>query len=74
MRLSEESIMRSLLATLCPPAAVLASGRTSQAAINLGLTLCFFVPGVLHALSVVGGYKLQRRNEMLMRLAEKYYS
>lgn len=66
--------MRSLLATLCPPAAVLASGRSSQAAVNLGLTLCFFIPGVLHAWSVVGGYKSHRRNETLMRLAEKYYA
>ena len=65
--------MRSLLATICPPAAVLASGKSSQAAVNLGLTLCFFIPGVLHALSVVGHYQIQRRNDMITRIVEKYY-
>lgn len=66
--------MRSLLATLCPPAAVLASGKSSQAAVNLALTLFFFVPGMLHALSVVHDYKVHRRNELLMDLADKYYN
>ena len=65
--------MRSLLATLCPPAAVLATGKTSQAAVNLGLTLCFFIPGMLHAWSVVGGYKTQRRNDAIMNIVAKYY-
>lgn len=65
--------MRSLLAALCPPAAVLASGRSSQAAVNLGLTLCFFIPGVLHAWSVVGSYKVQRRNDAITRIVAKYY-
>jgi uncharacterized membrane protein YqaE (UPF0057 family) len=65
--------MRSLLATLCPPVAVLASGRSSQAAVNLGLTLCFFIPGMLHAFSVVGGYKTRRRNDTIMRITAKYY-
>jgi uncharacterized membrane protein YqaE (UPF0057 family) len=65
--------MRSLLAALCPPAAVFASGRSSQAAVNLGLTLCFFIPGVLHAWSVVGDYKVQRRNDAITRIVAKYY-
>ncbi len=66
--------MRSLLAALCPPIAVLASAKSSQAALNLGLTLCFFVPGVLHALHVVRDRNIQRRNETLMRLAAQYYT
>lgn len=73
IRPSEAITMRSLLATLCPPAAVLASGKSFQAAVNLGLTLCFFLPGVLHAHSVVGAYKTQRRNDTIMRIAANYY-
>ena len=59
--------MRSLLAILCPPLAVLASGTPSQAAANCGLTLLFFVPGVVHALGVVDRYTVVRQYESVMR-------
>jgi uncharacterized membrane protein YqaE (UPF0057 family) len=59
--------MRSILAIICPPLAVLASGTRAQAAANIGLTLCLFIPGVLHALSVVDQYNVERRYESVMR-------
>jgi uncharacterized membrane protein YqaE (UPF0057 family) len=63
--------MRSLLAVLCPPLAVLASGTPSQAAANAGLTLLLFVPGVLHALSVVDRYNVERQYESVFRALER---
>ena len=71
---AEGSLMLFFLAVLCPPAAVLVLGKPSQGAINLGLTLLLYIPGLLHALSVVRRYKIQRRNETLMRLASLYYA
>jgi len=63
--------MRSILAIICPPLAVLLFGTRTQAAANTGLTLCLFIPGVLHALSVVDQYNVERRYESVMRaLAE----
>jgi uncharacterized membrane protein YqaE (UPF0057 family) len=45
--------MRYLLALLFPPLAVLLYGSGRQAFLNLILTLCFWIPGALHALFVV---------------------
>ena len=63
--------MRSLLAVLCPPLAVLATGTPSQVVANAGLTLLLFVPGVVHALAVVGQYNLERRYESVMLALER---
>ena len=45
--------MRFLLALVLPPVAVLLCGKPFQAILNLFLTLCFWVPGAVHALLVV---------------------
>jgi uncharacterized membrane protein YqaE (UPF0057 family) len=66
--------MLSLLAILCPPAAVILTGRPSQAAVNLVLTLLFYFPGLFHALWVVGEHKTRQRNETLVRLVALYES
>lgn len=42
--------MKTLLAILCPPLAVLLTGRPFSAALNLLLTLCLYIPGAVHAL------------------------
>jgi uncharacterized membrane protein YqaE (UPF0057 family) len=63
--------MRSLLAVVCPPLAVLASGTPWQAAANAGLTLLLFVPGVVHALSVVDRYNVERQYESVFRALER---
>jgi uncharacterized membrane protein YqaE (UPF0057 family) len=59
--------MRSVLAVVCPPLAVLSSGSKSEAVKNAGLTLCLFVPGVVHALGVVDRYHTERRYDAVMR-------
>jgi uncharacterized membrane protein YqaE (UPF0057 family) len=45
--------MRYLLAVIFPPAAVLFYGTGKQTLLNVLLTLCFWVPGAVHALLVV---------------------
>ncbi len=44
--------MRYLLAVFLPPAAVLLCRQPKQAAVNVLLTACFWVPGAAHALMV----------------------
>lgn len=62
--------MLVLLVILCPPAAVFLTAPPSQAAKNFGLTLLFYVPGVLHARSAVERYYAQRQYDTLARLME----
>lgn len=62
--------MFALLAVVCPPLAVLATGKPGRAATNLGLTLLFYVPGVIHALAVVGQRRIERQYEAVMRRME----
>lgn len=62
-----ESIMRFLLAVLFPPLAVLLCGRPFLAVVNFFLTLCFWVPGMIHALFVVNAYLADLRNQDLIR-------
>jgi uncharacterized membrane protein YqaE (UPF0057 family) len=47
--------MPYLLAVIFPPVAVLLFGSTKQALLNVLLTLCFWVPGVIHALLIAQG-------------------
>jgi uncharacterized membrane protein YqaE (UPF0057 family) len=49
-------MMYYLLAIILPPAAVFLCGRRGQTPLNLILTLCLWVPGVIHALAIVHGY------------------
>ena len=65
--------MRYLVAILCPPIAVLSVGRPAQAAVNVALTLCLIVPGVMHALMIVDRYYTERRNSALMEAITQYY-
>jgi uncharacterized membrane protein YqaE (UPF0057 family) len=47
-----------LFAVVCPPLAVLGSGgKSKQAWLNLLLTACFWVPGVIHAFTVINESK-----------------
>ncbi|MDY3552907.1 YqaE/Pmp3 family membrane protein [Gemmata sp. JC717] len=62
--------MLALLVVLCPPFAVLLTDSPSQVFKNVGLTLLFYVPGVLHARSVVETYRTHRRYDSLMRVLE----
>jgi uncharacterized membrane protein YqaE (UPF0057 family) len=56
--------MRYLLCIL-PPVAVFMCGKPIQAIINLGLTLCFYLPGLIHALLVVSSFNADRRTKAI---------
>ncbi len=58
--------MRYLLAIILPPVAVLLYGKPVQAILNLLLTLCFWIPGVVHALFVVHSHLADKRSEKLI--------
>lgn len=60
-----------LLCILFPPAAVLLAGRPGSAVLNLLLTLCLWVPGVIHAILVVNDAKSDKRNEKLIKAMNK---
>jgi len=58
--------MRYLLAILLPPIAVLSCGKPFQAIVNLVLTLCLWIPGVVHAALVVHEYHEDRRADRVI--------
>lgn len=59
--------MRYFLAIILPPLAVLLCGKPVQFLLNLVLTLCFYVPGMIHAILVVNDHMSNKRNEKLIR-------
>lgn len=58
--------MRYLLAILLPPIAVFVCGKPIQAIINIILTLCFYVPGAIHAVLVVHTYLADKRTDKIV--------
>jgi uncharacterized membrane protein YqaE (UPF0057 family) len=50
---------------LIPPLAVFLCGKPIQALINVVLTLCVYIPGVIHALIVVNKYYADQRTEKI---------
>jgi uncharacterized membrane protein YqaE (UPF0057 family) len=63
--------MRFILAIFLPPLAVLLCGKPIQALVNVLLTLCFWLPGVLHAMYVVMRTDADRRQDRLIREMRK---
>jgi uncharacterized membrane protein YqaE (UPF0057 family) len=59
--------MRYLLAIVLPPLAVLLCGKPIQFLLNILLTLCFWVPGVVHAILVVHDHLEDKRTDRLLR-------
>lgn len=58
--------MRYLLAILLPPIAVFICGKPIQGIINIILTLCFYVPGAIHAVLVVHTYHADKRTDKIV--------
>ena len=58
--------MKYLLAILLPPVAVLLCGKPMQALLSVLLTLCLWVPGIIHAILVVNSHNADKRNEKLI--------
>ena len=55
-----------LLAILLPPVAVLLCGKPIQAVLNLFLTCCLWIPGVVHAFMVVSAKNADKRTDRLI--------
>lgn len=58
--------MLYLLAIFLPPLAVLLCGKPFQAILSIGLTLLFWIPGVLHAMLVVSSHHADKRNQRIV--------
>lgn len=52
---------RYALAILLPPLAVLKCRRPRQTALNVALTLCFYIPGMAHAALMVYDHQEEQR-------------
>jgi len=61
-----EVYMRYLLAILLPPVAVFLCGKPIQGILNILLTLCFWVPGIIHALFVVNSHLADKRTDRIL--------
>ena len=55
-----------LLAIVLPPVAVLLCGKPIQAVLNLFLTMCLWIPDVVHAFMVVSARNADKRNDRLI--------
>ena len=62
--------MRYLLAILLPPLAVLLCGKPFQFLLNVCLTLCLWIPGMLHAILVVHDHHDEERTNRIVRAIE----
>lgn len=58
--------MLYLLAIVLPPVAVLMAGKPAQAVLNVLLTICIWIPGVIHALFVVNSRNADNRNKAVI--------
>lgn len=63
--------MLYLLAILLPPVAVLLVGKPIQALLNLLLTLCFWFPGMIHAILVVNKSFADKRHHELVAAVKR---
>ena len=61
--------MKILLAILLPPVCVLLCGRPMSALINVLLTLCGWLPGVIHAIYILNQTEQDRRMKELAMIA-----
>ena len=59
--------MRYLLAILLPPVAVFLCGKPIQGIISIVLTLCLWIPGVIHALFVVHTHLAEKRTDRIVK-------
>ena len=60
-----------LLAIILPPLAVLLCGKPIQAVISILLTMCLWIPGVIHAILVVNAKNADKRNDRLIEAVRR---
>lgn len=65
--------MRYFLCLILPPFAVFTTGRIGAFILNLLLTLCFWIPGVIHAILVTNDYYAAKRHRQLVRVMKRSY-
>ena len=53
--------LRFFFCVVCPPIAVLMTGRIASFLLSLVLTLCLWIPGIIHACLVVNDYHAEQR-------------
>lgn len=58
--------MRYFFCILLPPFAVLTTGRIGAFIFSLILTLCFWIPGIIHAILVTNKYYADKRHKELL--------
>ena len=63
--------MRYFLAIILPPLAVFLCGKPIQTVLSIILTLCFWIPGVIHALFVVHTHLADKRNKELIKAVKE---
>lgn len=65
--------MRYFLCFICPPVAILTTGRMGSFALNIILTIFLWVPGIIHAILVVNDYYEDRRMRRYIRHTRRGY-
>ena len=67
--------MRYFLCLVLPPFAVLTTGRIGAFLLSCLLTLCLWIPGVIHAILVTNEYYAEKRNRRVVRAIRqnRYY-
>jgi len=59
--------MRYFLCIILPPLAVLTTGKIGAFILSIILTICFWIPGIIHAILIVNSYHADKRNDKLIR-------
>ncbi|MGZ3862495.1 MAG: YqaE/Pmp3 family membrane protein [Bacteroidia bacterium] len=59
--------MRYFLCFILPPLAVLSTGKIGAFILSIILTICFWVPGIIHAILVVSNHHANKRNDKLVK-------
>ena len=63
--------MRYFLCFLCPPLAILTTGKMGALILNIILTIFFWVPGIIHAILVTNDYYAERRHRKMVRVMRR---
>lgn len=63
--------MRYLFALFLPPIAVLMCGKVGQAFLNIILTVCGIVPGIIHAILVVNKFYTDKRHAEMLAMMQR---
>lgn len=63
--------MRYFLCIILPPLAVLTTGRIGAFLLSCLLTLCLWIPGVIHAVLVTNDYYEEKRHRQMMRAIKR---